>query len=71
MLNNVTKQSNCNSSLSFRNVTLVIKMKINLVYLIDYNNMTSLASLSLMKNFENFVDINIFNIFLFNFHDLD
>ena len=71
MLNNVTKQSNCNSSLSFRNVTLVIKMKTNLVYLIDYNNMTSLASLSLMKNFENFVDINIFNIFLFNFHDLD
>jgi len=70
MLNNVTKQSNCNSSLLFRNVTLVIKMKINLVYLIDYNNMT-IASLSLIKNFENFVDINISNIFLCNLHDLD
>lgn len=71
-LNNITTQSNCSSSLSFSNVTLVIKMKINLVYLIDYNNLTSLASLSLIKNFEKFVDINISNIFLLiNLHDLD
>ena len=59
-LNNVTTQSNCSSSLSFSNVTLMIKMKINLVYLIDFNDLTSLASLSLIKNFEIFVDINIF-----------
>ena len=55
MNNKGTSTSSTTTTLAMVSVTIVISLKLNLVYILDYTNLTSSASLTIIKNYKSFV----------------
>ena len=54
-----SRKSSSSSSLPTFKLTITIGLKVNQVFISDYNNLNSAASLSFIQNFTNFVNIHI------------
>jgi hypothetical protein len=58
--------SSSSSSLPTSKFTITLGLKVNQVFISDYNNLNSAASLSFIQNFTNFVNIHILTIYYQN-----
>jgi len=63
----ISESCSSRSDTPIATVTLLVSVKVNLVYISAYNNLTSNESLTLIANFKSFVGLMIAYIYLYVF----